>query len=42
MGSDVDYILELEGTISMATLRDIGTLDIDNVLDVIKLGKPSN
>jgi len=42
MGSDVDYILELEGTISMATLRDIGTLDIDNVVDVINLGKPSN
>jgi hypothetical protein len=41
MGSDVDYILELEGTISMATLRDIGTLDIDNVVDVINLGKPS-
>lgn len=38
---DVDYILELEGKISMSALREIGTLDMDNVVDVINLGKPS-
>ena len=40
LGEDADYILELEGNISMKTLRDIGTLDVENVMDVINLGKP--
>lgn len=39
-GSDVDYLIEIEGEISMQTLKDLGTMDIDNAMDILDLGKP--
>jgi len=41
-GVELDYVLELKGEISMSTLRDIGTLDVNDALNVINLGKPAD
>jgi len=38
---DVDYIIEMKGNVSMSTLQEMGTLDMNNVADVINLGKGS-
>jgi len=38
---DVDYILELKGNISMNTLKEMGTLDLENMANIIDLGMPA-
>lgn len=41
LGDDADYLLELEGEISFQTLREMGSLDLNSMTDIIDLEKPS-